>query len=294
MEIQQANKIVFMISGGIGKNVMATAMIEATKKQFPKKEIIIATAWPAAWFNNPNVSKIIDIVREKDIFKKINRDSFSFFNHDPYFEQDFIYRKKHLIEIWSKMYGIKYNGELPKLYFSESEKKDVKNRLPIDKPLFFIQTSGGAPNQEFPISWMRDMPLNIAQEIVNKMISKGYRVIHLRREDQYPLEKTDRLDFNLREAMCAIQFSEKRLFIDSFAQHAAAALEKPSVVTWIGNKPEIFGYKIHKNLLPIEKPKFRHQVDSYLEPFNITGLIHECPYNTDKLFNVEEIIKNLN
>lgn len=293
MKIQQADKIIFMISGGIGKNVMATAMIQATKKAYPKKNIIVITAWPEAWLHNPHVSKIINFVREKDFFKNINKENFVFLGHDPYFDQNFIYRKKHLIEIWCEMYEIPYHNEQPQLYFTDSEKEDVKNRLPVDKPLFFIQTSGGALNQDFPISWMRDMPLNIAQEIVNEMVNLGFRAIHLRREDQYSLKKAERLDFDLREAMCAIEFSEKRLFIDSFAQHAAAALNKPSVVTWVGNKPEIFGYKIHKNLLPKEASKFRHQIDSYLEPYNITGMIHECPYDTDDLFDKKEILENL-
>ena len=85
-------------------------------------------------------------------------------------------------------------------------------------------------------------------------------------------------------------FSEKRLFIDSSLQHAAAAMGLPSVVTWVGTKPEQFGYPCHNNLRP-SKEFPRGLVDSYLYDYNFTGVIHECPYeNITDIHSAETIV----
>jgi len=47
--------IVFQINGGIGKCVMATAVCEAIKKQYPDSKLIVISAYPDAFLNNPHV-----------------------------------------------------------------------------------------------------------------------------------------------------------------------------------------------------------------------------------------------
>jgi len=289
------DQIVLSISGGAGKNIMATAVVEAIKKQFPNSKIVIVSPWhKEVWANNPNVSFTTDINKDFSFYKKhiLNTDSL-FLSNDPYLAEQFVYKDKNLIQVWCEMNGIKYNGELPKLYFTEEENKKMKDKLPKDKKLFFIQTSGGAPIQKHPISWMRDMPLPFAQKVVNYMNSKGYRTIHLRRADQYPLENEIWIPMTTREVLCSVQFADKSLFIDSVAQHASAAVGKQAVVTWIGNKPKVFGYDLHINIAPNTPNKFRHYIDSYFEKFDIAGRLHECPYNTNEIFDFEEIKKAL-
>ena len=88
--------------------------------------------------------------------------------------------------------------------------------------------------------------------------------------------------------------STKRLFIDSFAQHTAAAMNMSSTVGWIANKPNVFGYEMHDNIIanPITvKPELRH---SYLQQFNISGDLLEFPYNNeDEIFDVDKIIASI-
>ena len=38
--------IIFEVVGGIGKNIVATAVVRAIKKQYPNKNIILQTAYP--------------------------------------------------------------------------------------------------------------------------------------------------------------------------------------------------------------------------------------------------------
>lgn len=89
----------------------------------------------------------------------------------------------------------------------------------------------------------------LGQSVVNEMTKRGFYCIHLRRPDQYALENTYTPTFTTREMLCSIEFSDRRLFIDSVAQHAAAGLDKPSVVTWIGNDPLVFSARKFTRIL---------------------------------------------
>jgi hypothetical protein len=45
--------IIFQISGGIGKCVMATAVCEAIKKQYPDSRLIVVSGYADVFLNNP-------------------------------------------------------------------------------------------------------------------------------------------------------------------------------------------------------------------------------------------------
>ena len=49
--------IIFNIEGGIGKSIMATAVCEAIKKQYPQDRLIVVTAYPEVFICNPHVDK---------------------------------------------------------------------------------------------------------------------------------------------------------------------------------------------------------------------------------------------
>lgn len=279
--------------GGAGKNIIATTVIFNLKKMYPKDRVIVVTPHQDIWKNNLDIYAL----EWPENSMKIYRDYI--FGHkskvyalEPYASEDYFYMRKNLADIWCDLYKIDYSITTPNLNLIKSELEAVKKLVKGDK-VFLIQTNGGAENQPYPISWSRDLPLHIAEEVCVEMKMKGYRPIHLRRKNQYALENAEFLDLSFRESLCLIQLSDKRLFIDSFAQHAAAALNKPSVVTWVSNPPEVFGHKIHTNLKPIIEMEFRHKIDAFLEEFNIIGNIHECPYSTNDIFSSEEIVKEL-
>lgn len=88
--------------------------------------------------------------------------------------------------------------------------------------------------------------------------------------------------------------SDKRLFIDSFAQHTAAALGLPSVVCWVANVPSQFGYDMHTNIManePTLEPELRNAV---LSKYNTNGPETEFPYNNEEeIFDAETLIEAL-
>ena len=89
--------------------------------------------------------------------------------------------------------------------------------------------------------------------------------------------------------------SQARLGIDSFMQHAAAAFDKKTTVAWVTNSPIVFGYKNNKNINPDPKLKpLSNQavVEGYVEEYDFSGhRMHDYPYSTPDVFDLNEIIK---
>jgi len=288
---------IFYIAGGMGKNIMATSVVRSLKLQFPNDRIIVVSPYPVVWRNNPDVYGIESPENTPFVYEKYMKGVDSrVYRLESYSSEDYFYQRKNLIEIWCDLFKIPCIDLQPYIYLKEEEINAVKNKIKDivkDKKIFLVQTNGGAENQSYPISWSRDLPLPIADIVCKEMNDKGYISIHLRRKNQLGLKNAILLDLSVRESMCLIALSDKRLFIDSFAQHTAAALKKKSVVTWVSNTPKVFGYELHHNVFPIAEKEFRHNIDSFLEQYNITGNIHECPYSTNLIYSTEEILKEL-
>ena len=98
-----------------------------------------------------------------------------------------------------------------------------------------------------------------------------------------------------RSIAILLQMSSKRLLIDSFSQHLAAAMNMKSTVCWVTTKPKIFGYKMHDNILAEPFTKEPTLQNSAYQPFNLAQDIHSIPYNNlNEVFDVNKIITSLN
>ena len=276
--------IILEISGGLGKSVMGVAVVSAIKKQYPEGNIIVVTAYPEVFINNPDVYRALPFGSLYFYENYVNSET-RIFKMEPYQSEDYLKGKGHLIRIWCEIHGITYNGELPKIYLSDFELQKAR-AMKGKKPLMLIQPFGGA-NKDIKYSWNRDIPISQAQEIIKKYEDK-YDIIQIAREDQPTVAK--RFSSNFRDVAALIAVSDKRIFIDSFAQHTAASLELPSTVCWITNTPEMFGYKIHNNIQARKFDKDIRPIQSYLEKYDFTGsMTYQFPYKDENVFNLDEI-----
>ena len=55
--------------GGIGKNILATAVVSSLKSSDPERKIIVVCAWPQVWFNNPDVYQIYPFGQVANFYK---------------------------------------------------------------------------------------------------------------------------------------------------------------------------------------------------------------------------------
>jgi hypothetical protein len=281
------NFIVFQVPGGIGKNVIATAVIRSLNFKYPEHKIIILTAHPDIWVNNPRVHRIIQFGQTAYFYEDFIKDKETLiFAHDPYACPEAIYRKKHLSQIWCELCGVEFSGEEPELYFTVLEREQVNALINKNSPILIIQPFGGAQTNN-KYSWMRDIPPVLAQTIVDEF-RKEYRIIQIKREDQIGLNGVEYLSQNPRILALSLLLSDKRILIDSYIQHAAAALGLPSHVFWIGNSPTVFGYQMHKNITTnFEIGSTRN---SLYEPFDITGDPIQLSTHPNNLFDAKLVI----
>jgi hypothetical protein len=285
--------IIFQISGGLGKSIMATAVCSAIKKKYPEANIIVVSAYADVFLNNPNVHRAYNFGGISYFYDEfIDGKEFKVFANDPYLETAHVKQNEHLIKTWCEMFDIPFNGEQPELFLTEREKQYYLNKFTADKPVMVIQTNGGAQT-EHKYSWARDLSSTAVLKIIDQF-KDDYYIAHIRREDQIGYDNTIPITDSFRGLCVLLALSSKRLLIDSFAQHAAAALNLPSTVCWIANKPKVFGYDLHDNIQAnafTNKPELRN---AYLSKFNIAGDLIEFPYNSEnEIFDVETIIESL-
>jgi len=284
--------ILFDVTGGQGKNVQATAVIRAVKKKYNNYKVVVVGSWDSAYFYNPNVFRFF-VQGQFQYFRDYLREDTIIMKHDPYNETNHILRKEHLTETWCKMFNVPYDGYKPDIYLNPRELEIARDKIkPDNRPIMLLQTHGGSNQQYSKKSWYRDMPIEIAQKLVN-YFNKSYRILHIRNADQPALQGVEMLNLPLRELYAVFPLSTKRLFIDSFASHVAAGLGLQSTVVWIGNSPEVFGYPENINILPSANIINNFDKFSYLQD-DISGFVQQFPYDTVNLFDINKIIEAVN
>jgi hypothetical protein len=284
------------IEGGVGKNILATSVVSSLKSSDPDRLIILVTAWPQVWFNNPDIYQMYPMGQVANFYKNYIKDrDTKIYRLEPYHTEDYILNKDHLIKIWCRLCGVEWNGLPPKLHFSPLELEYLKLKMltNVTKPIFILQTNGGAQQANRPYSWYRDLPTPNAVDVV-EYFKNDYHIYHLGFENQQLLPECHKLTLDSREILASVIFSQKRLLIDSFPQHAAAAFGLKSVVCWIGNDPNVLGYNLHINHKPNIESVYDTYHSSYLEDFDIGGNPIQFPYDKLKLFDSETIINSLN
>lgn len=289
-----ANTIIFQVDGGLGKSIMATAILKAIKKEYKKANIIVITHYTDVFINNPNVNKVLHHQQVSNLYKTYihNKDTKVFIT-DPYSTSDFITESNHLLKIWCELFGLNYDGELPEIFLSKGEKEYFEPFYRLDKPIMAIQPNGGAVGQPLKYSWTRDLPASVVNNVIN-YFKNDYAILHIKREDQMIYENTIGALDNWRSIAIMLTLSTKRLLIDSSSMHIATALNLPSVVGWIGTNPKVFGYDLHTNIVANESTKEMNFESNSYTKYQLFEDIATMPYNNfDEIFDTQQIINSL-
>jgi len=285
--------IIFQINGGIGKVIAGTAVCASIKSQYPDSKLIVVSGYPDVFLGNKNVDRAYAFGQQAYFYKEyIENQEVIVFGHDPYLEAKHIKQEEHLIETWCKLYGLPVTKTVGELFLTQREIDFFSKKFVSDKPIFLMQTNGGAEADQ-KYSWARDIPSYVVENVVYEF-KEQYNIVHIKREDQIGYEGTFPVSDTFRALVVLINMSEKRLLMDSFGQHAAAALNKPSTVLWIANSPKVFGYDLHTNIVANPETTSPELRNAYLSKYNIGGDPIEFPYNKEsEIFNVDAVINSL-
>lgn len=285
--------IILQVNGGIGKVIVSTAICASIKKRYPESNLIVVSGYPEVFLGNPNVDRAYAFNQQAYFYKEyIEGKEIMILGHDPYLEAAHIKQEESLIETWCKLYDLPVTTNVGELFLTQREIDFFSKKFVSDKPIFLMQTNGGAES-DLKYSWARDIPSYVVKEVVEKF-KKDYNIVHIRRDDQLKYEDTFGVSDVFRSLLVLVKLSKKRLLMDSFANHAAAAFNLPSTVLWIANSPKVFGYDMHTNIVANTETKVPELRNSYLSKYNITGDPVEFPYNSEsEIFNVDDVINSL-
>jgi len=299
MNEKKAENVLFVVDGGIGKNIMSTVPIRGIKAKYPDKRLIIVCGYPDVFQNNPNVYRAYSFNNTSYMYDDyIGRGKAIVLKTEPYHHNDYINDNRHLTDVWCEQLGVPFDNPVPDIHLTSRERKDAEQFIKQKKkPVFLIQNQGGMPpqpNKPQPKMFIRDLPHDITQEVVDKM-KKKYHVLHLRAATQRPLDGTEQVSYPMRLSMSLLEHGAKFLLIDSMFQHVAAAMGKKAVVCWAGTSPERLGYKQHTNLRMKECPDPEcHRPNSFLFDRDGTQQPWSCPHDEAcRNHSVKEILSAL-
>ena len=287
----------FHVQGGFGKHIAATAVAKCIKNNHPSRELILTAVYTEIYQNLPFVDRVYQLGNTSYYYQTYVEDMDSLiFANEPYFTTDHVNKKLPLIQTWSKMYGLKYKGEMPQITFNHLQKKIAKNFWTTranGKPIMVMQTNGGLLNEQRPYLWARDMPITLAQKLVDHY-EKDYHIFQITKPAGEVLDGVEVIKdpMSNMELVSILLQSEKRIFIDSCMQHAAAALKMPSVVLWNGTSPKVFGWDMHTNIQARKPAKFKLPNSVFFD-FDFIGVEAEYPYvdEDEEIFDFDKIIE---
>jgi hypothetical protein len=224
MRKNRNKNLLLHINGGLGKVIMATAVIRSYKLLFPKAKIIVVSGYPEVFVNNPDIYRFFTFnvpYLWKDYY---SNSEWTVFAQDPYFEQEWIRNEKiHLIDLWCKMLKIPSVQKTPLLFFSSAEVDDFKKIITATKPTVFVQSTGGA-NPQYR-SWTRNVPTDELDEFLKKYYADTHHIIHVCLPTTPVLSSvTERMEnLSRRQAMGLMHYGNEVVGIDSYALHARVA-----------------------------------------------------------------------
>lgn len=288
---------IFHVEGGIGKNIMATAVLRNICQSFSKNKTIVVAPYLDVFIHNPRIYRLFRTGNSPYFYDDYIKDKNpKIFKLEPYSSPGYLLKKEHLTESWCKIHGLTLDNRGPELYFNKMEDADLatlKQKFSPDKPFIIVQTNGGVGYGENHINfhWFRDVPNFYYQKIIDTY-KPYFNFIQIRNNNQMTLQNVIVPSFSSsRECLNLMRLAEGAICIDSLVQHTMAAYGKKSLVCWIGNRPEVFGYKMHTNI----KSNFEFELENlegYLEPNHIGSEGYQCPsnYDPEKLFDQDQLI----
>lgn len=295
--IEKHKNIILRVSGGIGKNIMATAVIKNLKLAYPEKTITVVAGFPDIFMYNPNVKKVFGFDKTQNLYEDyidkysaISPGQTILIDIEPYLHPEYLSGNKHLIDAWCEMIDIPCVTRKPELYFTDSENAFTESIFAkFTDPMIIFQHQGGKiPQNETKQArieaeagmYRRSLREKTVQQISDALIEDGYMIGSVNAPTQFQPVGSERIYYNIRITLALLKQAVGVICIDSFILHACAALDIPALVLWMGTSPEKLGYDIHTNLRRnvCATPEC-HRPNSFAHDISTNGMMWDCPFN---------------
>ena len=285
------------INGGLGKCIMATAVIESYKTANPEQKIVVVSGYPEVFVHNPAVDKNFSFATPYLWQDYYSREDVRVFAEDPYFTQSWIKNeRKHLIDVWCEEIGVPSVQKTPLLFFSGPEVDELNAMIKVDKPLMIVQSTGGV--NASARAWTRNPPYAELEEYLAQFAESHY-VLHLAVPETPHLTNVHQRieNLNRRQAMCLVRFSHSFVGIDSFGMHVRASgfAAGPTTIFFpLEESVQRLGYDRFVNVTPrVEVQQMLKSSQDYFATMfkhSIDSVGENCPVPVGiKWFNLDKI-----
>ena len=265
-----AKKCVVTVEGGLGKNVMFTAMLKELAKKYEK--IYVLSPYFDVFKACPYVTDAFPMGQVSTLYQQLClSDDCDVLWKEPYTNQKFIKKQVHLFDAWAEELGITLSqkamdmvpeiSKYTELPLVKAQTEELLKQLNGQK-FILIQLCGG----QSPLAPQLDkdgklIPYNDhneglkrnyyrGQELVD-LLKKTYpehRILHFALPNEPSYEGADKVQapYLVFHELC--KQADKVVCTDSSLQHLATGVCKDVTVIWGETRPEHFGYSCNKNI----------------------------------------------
>lgn len=229
---------IIKIDGGLGRVIAATGSLP--------EGCIVATSFPDIFIGNPKVKRVYNL-GHAFLFEDVVYDN-EWVEVEPYNTHDYYNKRHHLSQVFNKMWNGVDELRKPQLFLQDFEVENASNfikQMTGEDKFVLFQPFGSNIKQDIT---RRAMPQIIAQMAVDYLVKKGYKVLYVKGQDHPDLRNVITVQQPIRAIFSIIKNCDKIIGIDSFVQHAAAALGKKALVFWCGTDERNVGYDAHMNV----------------------------------------------
>jgi hypothetical protein len=269
--------------GGAGKIVMSTAVAKSIKEDYPYAKLYVITSYPLVYQSIKYVDRVYQAGANTQVYQILQDESHGHLLHlqsEPYFYQDYVNGKMHLIEGWHRQLELRARNR-PNLQLTAIESHNAKGFIAgnCKSPTIALQITGGASCKDHVKNFERDLNIQTMQHVVNEL-SSDYGFIQILKDEQPKLEGVLHFDkYSLRECFSVIKNCHMVLTIDSMSLHIAKAFNKKTVALWAATRPQCLGYEDHLNLWREACPTpLCNRPNSFLADSAPDGSPWVCPY----------------
>lgn len=288
-------KCLINVEGGLGKNIMLTAILAELKEQGGYDELYVISPYH-------DVFKACSVVTDAfqpglgTLYQELVLDpDCDVLWKEPYSNQRFIKKQCHLFEAWAEEFGIEMPANpttyAPRLDNIEKEyphiAKLAEEQIHQYGDFCLVQFSGG----QSPLGPMVDaqgnpLPYTNAQESIKRNYPKGQQVVDLLKEkwpgatiihfglpNEPSYEGAVKIEAPYLTYHLLAARAKEIICIDSSLQHLATGVNDNVTVIWGETRPEHFGYSCNRNIAA------DHVLNSqpYFKPLGISPSIVRMP-----------------
>lgn len=243
--------LVFEVAGDPMKDLVGTAVVRNLKQKYPDRSIIVTSLFPEIWLHHPDVYRVYRLGATSYFYEDYiqNKDTLVF-RLDPFMTEDFIYRRKHIIQIWSELYETPFIQKTPLLFFTARELEATEKMIKQPGPIFLFETRAMLNSNIFDVWKIAPAPQSIIPQNISQIIlsaqKAGFSPLHIKRGDEPEIPGVPWLTIPLRQILCAVNLGAKNLLMNSFSLQAAAFFDKECVVISKKEDFKVWGYENSK------------------------------------------------